>query len=74
MGKRKIDCWTNEEKKEWLKDHFLYEFDMLNFCVDCLLDYCQEDPKKGDILRLRKNIALDNFVIEVAQTFRQDLT
>lgn len=63
MGKREIDCWTNEEKKEWLKDHFFYEFDMLNFSVDCLVACYQEDPKKSDILRLRKNIALDSFVI-----------
>lgn len=63
MRKREKDCWTDEEKKEWLKEHFSYEFDMLNFSVNCLVDYCQEDPNQGDILRLKKNMALDNFVI-----------
>ena len=63
MRKREIDSWEATRKKKWLEEHFLYEVRMLNFSVDRLRDYCQERRNKGDIIKLKKNMALDNFVI-----------
>ncbi len=37
--KRKIEDWSPEQKKEWLEQHFLYEFRMLTYSIKKVIKY-----------------------------------
>jgi len=60
---RAIIGWDDNAKKEWLREHFLYEVETLDFSVEELIRHSKSKNLSHNISMLIRNTFLDNCII-----------